>query len=53
MDYSRLTFTEYEKSDDSEVSSYNRNIALISRLKTDISNGTGPDILLDLLNILR
>lgn len=47
MDYSRLTFTEYEKSDDSEVSSYNRDIALISRLKTDISNGTGPDILLD------
>ena len=47
MDYSRLTFTDYEKSDNSEVSSYNKNIALISRLKSDISNGTGPDILLD------
>ena len=47
MDYSRLTFTDYEKSDNSEISSYNKNISLISKLKTDISNGTGPDILLD------
>lgn len=50
MDYSRLTFTDYEKSDNSEISSYNKNISLISKLKTDISNGTGPDILLDFAN---
>jgi hypothetical protein len=47
MDYSRLTFNDYEKSDDSDVNSYNKDIALISKLGNDISNGTGPDILLD------
>lgn len=47
MDYSRLTFIDYEKSDDETTNSYNKNIALISKLKNDISIGEGPDILLD------
>lgn len=47
MDYSRLTFNDYEQSDDETTNGYNKNIALISKLKNDISNGDGPDILLD------
>ena len=47
MEYSTLTFAEYEKSDDSTISKYNRDIALINKLKMDIRNGSGPDILLD------
>lgn len=47
MDYSRLTFNEYEQSDDETTSGYNKSIALISKLKNDIINGEGPDILLD------
>ena len=47
MEYSTLTFDEFERTDDSTISKYNRNIALINKLKQDIRNGAGPDILLD------
>jgi len=47
MEYSTLTFDEYEKTDDETVRKYNRDIALINKLKQDIRNGSGPDIVLD------
>ena len=47
MDYSSLTFDDYEKTEDETTNSYNKDIALISQLKNDIINGEGPDILLD------
>ena len=47
MDYSSLVFDDYEKTEDETTNSYNKDIALISQLKNDISNGEGPDILLD------
>lgn len=50
MEYSTLTFDEYERTDDSTISKYNRDIALINKLKQDIRNGSGPDILLDFAN---
>lgn len=47
MDYSSLTFTDYETSDNSTISQYNKNTALVNKLKEDIRNGNGPDIVLD------
>jgi len=47
MEYSRIVFGDYEQSEDETTNGYNKNIALISKLKNDISNGEGPDILLD------
>jgi len=47
MDYSSLVFNDYEVSEDSTISQYNKRIALISKLKQDIRNGTAPDVVLD------
>ena len=47
MDYSSLTFDDYEISDNTTISQYNKNTALINKLKEDIRNGNGPDVLLD------
>ena len=49
MDYSRETFTDYDRNgtgNDLETG-YRRDMALLTTLKNDIRNGTGPDILLD------
>ncbi len=47
MDYSRLTFTDYESSGVAITNDYNRDMSILSALKNDIRYGTGPDILLD------
>lgn len=47
MDYSTLVFNDYEVSEDSTVSQYNKMIALVSKLKQDIRNEIAPDIILD------
>ena len=47
MEYSSLTFDDYEISDNTTISQYNKNTALINKLKEDIRNGNGPDVLLD------
>ena len=47
MDYSRLTFTDYEDSGVAIVNDYNRDLAILSTLKNDIRYGVGPDIILD------
>lgn len=46
MDYSQVTFTDYEMSDDSSINAYNKDLALLASLKNDIRAGKGPDILL-------
>lgn len=47
MDYSWLTFTDYDMNGDGLVSNYNQELAILSTLKNDIRAGIGPDILLD------
>ena len=47
MDYCSLTFDDYETSDNTTISQYNKNTALINKLKEDIRNGSGPDVILD------